>query len=115
MANTNPTLQQIQGLLLDQHAALNTLLDSETDPARAKAILMEMQEILHRVDLVQSLMFRQSSQQLQATLPGIQQSSDALSKCLASLNDLTAFLNGASQFLAVVDEAIDIAKALPLA
>jgi hypothetical protein len=108
----NPTLQQIQAMLLAQHTALCQKLDQTTDPDQAKAILMEMQEILHRVDLVQNLMFRQTSQTLDNTLAGIKQANDALTKSLQSIGDLGTFLNSISNFLKCVDQAIDFAKTL---
>lgn len=108
----NPTLQQIQSLLLAQHAALNSQLDSETDPDIAKAILMEMQELLHRIDLVQNLLFRQSSAQLDNTLPRIQKANDALAQSLQDIGDIATFLSASSKFLGLVDQAIDIAKTL---
>jgi hypothetical protein len=108
----NQTLQQIHTLLLAQHNALANLLDSETDPIKAKAILMEMQEVLHRIDLVQNLLFRQSSQQLDDTLAGIQKANDALTQAVDTFNDLTSFLSATTKFLTAVDQAIDIAKTL---
>jgi len=111
----NQTLQEIHDLLLAQHAALTNLLGSETDPDKAKTILMEMQEILHRIDLVQSLLFRQASERLDKTLAGIQKANGALTRSLASIDDLTAFISAASKFLTAVDQAIDIAKTLAAA
>jgi hypothetical protein len=111
----NPTLQQIHALLLAQHNALANLLDAQTDPDKAKAILMEMQELLHRIDLVQNLLFRQSSAQLDKTLAGIKKANDALTQALASIADLADFLDASTKFLTAVDQAIDIAKNLAAA
>lgn len=111
----NPTLQQIHALLLAQHNALASLLDAQTDPDKAKTILMEMQELLHRIDLVQNLLFRQSSTQLDKSLTGIKKANDALTQSLASVGDLADFLNASTKFLAAVDQAIDIAKTLAAA
>jgi hypothetical protein len=110
----NQTLQQIQALLLAQHDALSSRLDSETDPAEAKAILLEMQEVLHRVDLVQNLLFRQSSQQLDNLMVGVRSANDALTQSLATAADFTGVLSSVSNFLAAVDQAIDLAKTLPV-
>ena len=108
----NQTLQQIHSMLLAQHNALAQLLDSETDPDKARAILMEMQEILHRIDLVQNLLFTESSKQLDKTLHGIQQANDALTQSLDSIDDISSFLSASTKFLAAVDQAIDLAKTL---
>jgi hypothetical protein len=108
----NQTLLDLHDMLLARHTDLSQTLDGITDPAKAKAIIMEMQEILHRIDLVQNLLFRQSSQQLDATLPGITKANDALAKCIQSIDDVGAFLTATANFLKFADKAIDIAKSL---
>ena len=108
----NQTLQKLHGMLLARHTELSQTLDGITDPAQAKAIIMEMQEILQRIDLVQNLLFRQTSEQLDATLPGITKANDALEKSIQSIDDIGAFLSATANFLKYADEAIDIAKAL---
>ena len=108
----NPTLQQIHGMLLSQNTALYQALDDATDANAANNILMEMKEVVHRIDLVQNLLFKQSSQQLSDTLKGITAANDELSKAIAGINDIATFLASASDFLKAVDQAIDIAKTL---
>jgi hypothetical protein len=110
----NPTLQQIHGMLLAQHNALAQALDGTTDPDTAKAILMEMQEILHRIDLVQNLLFTQTSKQLDATLAPITKANDDLTQAVQSINNFGAFLTSTANFLKFVDQAIDIAKMVAL-
>ena len=111
----NQTLQQIHDLLLAQHTALSNLLDAQTDPDKAKAILMEMQEVLHRIDLVQNLLFRQSSKELDKTMAGIQKANDALTQSLEDISNIVSFLSATTNFLTSVDQAIDIAKTLAAA
>jgi len=108
----NTALQQIQGLLIAQHAALSKLLGQTTDPNTAKTILMEMQEVLHRINLVQNLLFKQASDKLNALLPGIQQANTALTTSLGNVSNVAGFLSGCSSFLQGVDQAIDLAKSL---
>jgi hypothetical protein len=108
----NKTLQELHDMLLARHTEMSQTLDGITDPAKAKTIIMEMQETLHRIDLVQNLLFRQSSQQLDATLAGITWANDALEKSIQSIEDIGAFLTATANFLKYADEAIDIAKSL---
>jgi hypothetical protein len=108
----NKTLQELHDMLLARHTEMSQTLDGITDPAKAKTIIMEMQETLHRIDLVQNLLFRQSSQQLDATLAGITWANDALEKSIQSIEDIGAFLTATANFLKYEDEAIDIAKSL---
>lgn len=108
----NETLQQIHATLLAQHNALAATLDNITDVDKAKVIVMEMQEILHRIDLVQNLLFTESAQELKATLPNIKKANDQLSKSVQSIDDVAQFLASSANFLKAVDQAIDLAKAL---
>src|SRR5664280_1790482 len=108
----NQTLQELHDMLLARHTEMSESLDGITDPATAKTIIMEMQEILHRIDLVQNLLFRQSSQQLDATLADITQANDVLAKSIQSITDIGAFLTATANFLKYADEAIDIAKSV---
>jgi hypothetical protein len=108
----NLTLQQIHSMLLAQQNALSQALDETNDPARAKTIVMEMQEVLHRIDLVQNLLFTESSKKLEGTLSGINKANKALSASIKGIDDLAGFLNSVSNFLKAVDQAVDIAKTL---
>ena len=110
--NMNKTLKALHDMLLARHTELSQKLGGITDPDKAQTVIMEMQEILHRIDLVQNLLFRQSSQQLDATLADITQANDVLAKSIQSITDIGAFLTATANFLKYADEAIDIAKTL---
>jgi len=99
-------------MLLAQHVALAETLGQTTDPDTAKALLMEMQEVLHRINLVQNLLFNEGSESLDAKLPAVSKASNDLSKALKSVDDLTEFLGSAANFLQSVDQAVDLAKML---
>ena len=99
-------------MLLAQHVALAETLGQTTDPDTAKALLMEMQEVLHRINLVQNLLFNEGSESLDAKLPAVYKASNDLSKALKSVDDLTEFLGSAANFLQSVDQAVDLAKML---
>jgi hypothetical protein len=109
---TNPTIQQIHDMLVAQSAALHQALSVETDPDQAKTILMEMQELLHRINLAQNLMFVQSAQALTATLPTITAANTALTQAIGAISNITNFLAASANFLKGVDQAIDLAKTL---
>jgi hypothetical protein len=108
----NTTLQQIQGLLIAQHTALSQLLGQTSDPNAAQAILTEMQEILHRINLVQNMLFKQASDELNAMLPGIQKANTALTTSLGNISNVAGFLSACTSFLQGVDQAVDLAKSL---
>ena len=56
----NEDLQKLHDLLIAQHQALFQQLDV-ADAATAKTIITEMQEILHRIDVLQGLLFRKTT------------------------------------------------------
>jgi hypothetical protein len=64
--------------------------------------------------LTQSLLFTDSSQKLDKTLPAIKKANDALTESLESMDKLNDFLSSVSDFLKGVDQAIDIAKTLTI-
>ena len=112
----NDTLKQIHEMLLARHNALADALGDQADPAKADAILTEMQEILHRIDLIQGLLFRQSSNALENTLANITRANKELARAIKSVDDVASFIKSVTGFLKFVDQAIDIAKQLaPLA
>ncbi len=108
----NTDLQQLHDQLLAQHQALYQKLDEVTDPAAAQAIVTEMREILHRIDLVQGLLFRESTTALLNSLKKVDAADTRLTGTLSSVSTATDIVEGVSKFLAVVDQAIDLAKTL---
>src|ERR1700690_2947334 len=106
----NRSLRQIHDRLLDQHNALSGQLGLATDPVKAKAILVEMQEILHRIDLIQGLLFRHTSHALEKSVPEIEYANQQLTDSISKIDDMAGFLRSAAVFLEAVDRAIDIAK-----
>ena len=108
----NQDLLQLHGQLLAQHQALYQKLDDVTDSATASAIVTEMREILHRIDLVQGLLFRESTTALLKSLQKIDAADSDLTETLDSVTTATDIIAGVSKFLAVVDQAIDLAKTL---
>lgn len=110
----NPTLKQIHDMLLAQHMALAHALDDASDPDNAKAILLEMQEVLHRINLTENLLFAEESKELDAMLPAIKQANDALTASLQNIANVASFLASVSNFLKGVDQAIDLAKTLTM-
>lgn len=112
----NQDLQQLHDTLLAQHQALYKQLDDVTDPQEAKTIITEMQEVLHRIDLAQGLLFRESTTALKNSLQKVDEADAELTSALKSASNAVDIVKGVSKFLAVVDKSIDLAKTLaPLA
>ncbi|HWW00222.1 MAG TPA: hypothetical protein VNZ64_11045 [Candidatus Acidoferrum sp.] len=108
----NQDLLQLHAQLLAQHQALYERLDEVTDATAAKIIITEMQEILHRIDLVEGLLFRQTTGALQESLQKVDAADTELTDALSSVNAAADIIAGVSKYLAVVDQAIDLAKTL---
>ena len=108
----NPSLKQVHEQLLAQHATLADQLGQTTDSNMAQAILNEMKEILHRIDLVQGLLFAQTSAALQVAVNNVDTANTALTNALQTVSTVSDLVSATSEFLGYVDTAIDIAKTL---
>jgi hypothetical protein len=108
----NPDIAQIHQLLLARHGALAEQLGSETDPAKAGAIFGELQEILHRVNVAQSLLFRQSVQSMAAQVKRVREADAKLNQALKTARTAQRIIQATSSFLERVDRVLDFAKTL---
>ncbi len=115
MATQNQDLVTIYNTLCSQQDALSDEIQETTNPPTAATISTEIQEIVHRIILVQNLLFTENSAQLAVMAAGVQKSSNALTQAIAQIQQVTAFLNSVSSYLAAVDQAIDLAKTLAAA
>src|SRR6266571_3513254 len=105
----NQDLKQLHDTLIAQHQALYRQLDDTTDLEVAKTIITEMQEVLHRIDVVQGLLFRQTTTALRDSLQKIDDADAELTKVLKDAKTATDIVKGVSKFLTYVDKAIDLA------
>ena len=102
-------------MLVKQVSNLSAALSNTTDPKIAKTLLLEMQEVTHRVDVSQNLMFAAETKELQSYLPNIQAASTALQKSLDQIGQDASIISETTKFLNVVDQALDLAKTLLVA
>ena len=106
----NRDLDQLHDLLVALNERLNNSLDTITDPDLARAVITEMREVVHRIDLVQSLLFAAASNRISAAVAKVKDANADLSASLATINNITGVVKTVSSFLTVVDKAIDLAK-----
>ena len=112
----NEDLKTLHEQLVAQHEALFAKLDTAPDDQAMDTILTEMRELRHRIDIVQGLLFRETTAALKSSLQKVGDADAELTKALSSAASATDLVKGVSKFLAVVDKAIDLAKTLaPLA
>lgn len=108
----NPTLVQLQDRLLRLHRKLRDQLDETDDAAAREALLREMVEVTHRIQLVGGLLFVEQAEALDAAAAKVAKAVKATNAAIQQVADLTAFLAAMTAFLALVDETIDLAKSL---
>jgi hypothetical protein len=116
MDTKNPNLLTIYQMLCEQQDALSNEIQKPTTTLQSvNTISNEIQEVAHRIILVQNLLFTNESKQLAELVPTIEASSAQLTKAIGEIQQVTDFLNSVSGFLSDVDEAIDLAKTLAVA
>jgi hypothetical protein len=108
----NPTISETHSLLIRRVKALSETLSETTDEEIADAILLEMQECVHRISLLQSLMFTAASDRLDKQLAAVNEADVALANATKSIEKKAHFVRAATSLLTVVDKVIDIAKML---
>jgi len=108
----NASLRELQVLLADRVRLLSKQLDDASDPEEAKKILDEMQELNHRVTLVGGLLFKEQSQELDGKVEAVRRARGKVDAAIKNIADLADMLQTVSNFLALIDEAIDLAKTL---
>ncbi len=108
----NSSLRELQVILADRVQLLSKQLDNVSNPDDAAGILGEMQEFNHRVTLVGSLLFRQQSQELDEKVEAVRGAKTKVDRAIKNIADLSNMLKVVSDFLALVDEAVDLAKTL---
>jgi hypothetical protein len=106
----NESMRELQSALVRQFKKLHDSLDQVTDAERAQAIVREMQEVNHRIALTGSLLFAAESKALADKVANVGKATRKVNAAISNLKNLTAFLGAMSEFLALVDEIIDLAK-----
>jgi len=112
MPTQNESMRKLQSTLVLQFRKLNDSLDNVTDSSRTEAILREMQEVNHRIAITGSLLFSAQAEELDEKVAVISKGTRAVNAAIADQKNLQAFLDAVSEFLGLVDEAIDLAKTL---
>jgi hypothetical protein len=108
----NPALESIQDALMKQHRKLRDMIPTAPDAAARQALLTEMAEITHRIQITGSLLFSKQTKELDDKVGALKTATKDVNKAIADLKALKGFLDAMSKFLSVVDEAIDLAKKL---
>lgn len=108
----NTDLDEVRDELVAANEQLKKSLDTMTDPDLAQAAVTEMGEVLHRIDLVQSLLFTAASDKIAVAVAKVHDANTALTASLSSITSVTSLVKSVTSFLTLVDKVIDLAKVL---
>jgi hypothetical protein len=108
----NGDLDSLHDMLIAANERLSRSLDGITDPDLAQAVVTEMREVVHRIDLVQSVLFTEESNEITDAVEEVQAANATLTNALSSITNITKLVNAVTQFLTLVDKAIDLAKTI---
>ena len=108
----NDSLRDLQAVLVRQLKKLHDAMDDVTNSDQADAIVREMQEVNHRIALVGGLLFASQSKKLETKVAAVRKATQQVAAAISDLKNLQGFLDTLSDFLGLVDEAIDLAKTL---
>ena len=111
----NADLKTMHGNLLALYQKLSASLDDITDAAMARAVVTEMREVVHRIDLVQSLLFAASARKISDAVQAVDQANAQALESLDEIRSVTALVKTVTGVLTHVDTAIDVAKTLAIA
>jgi flagellar hook-associated protein FlgK len=111
----NETLADLQDKLVRLHQKLRDQLGETDDAAGRQALVNEMVEVTHRIQLIGGLLFTQEAETLDDKVKEISAVTKKVNQAIAQIQNLQSFLDTLSDFLGLVDEAIDLAKGLMLA
>jgi gamma-glutamylcyclotransferase (GGCT)/AIG2-like uncharacterized protein YtfP len=111
----NADLKSMHGDLLALNQKLSDSLDDITDAAMARAVVTEMREVVHRIDLVQSLLFAASAKKISDAVKAVDQANEQALDSLDEIRNVTGLVKTVTGVLTLVDKAIDIAKTLAIA
>ncbi len=101
---------QTQDRLVKTHARLRERLRQEDDAQVRRALLNELTEIMARVQMVGAVLFAEQSVQLDAKAAAVKIATTKVNKAIRDMQSMRDLLGAISGFLALVDEAIDLAK-----
>jgi hypothetical protein len=108
----NDDMETIQAEAIKRFNQLQSILDDTTDYDLAQSVVMEMQEVNHRITLAGSLLFAAQSQALAAKADLVSSASRKAQRDLRDFANAKDVMDAITGFLGVVDQAIDLAKTL---
>jgi len=113
--NPNPSVQQLLQMLQDQHHALYVKMGTVTDPNDGQKIMLEAQELLHRISIAQNFVLLAITANVTAAVAQVQSADQQLTADLQESTDINAVVTKVTAYLGYVDQAIDFFKTVAAA
>lgn len=107
--------QEIRALIAElarRSGQLQLALDAARSPEDALALVRELQEVNHRLTIAGSFLFAAQSKELAAKVGEVKAASSRAARSLRTLEHARDAVGALAEFLSLVDEALDLAKAL---
>lgn len=112
MADANTSLIALYKILRRAHDQLHERRSATGDPELADAMLTELREITHRIDLVQSQLFTDQSERIAKGVIKVEKANVELEGALKKVTRVRELVSACTSFLKVVDRVIDLAKTI---
>jgi hypothetical protein len=112
---TEPNIS-LQDVLIDLshcHDDLWNRFNDSDDGSERVALHQEMQEVFHRMQIAQNLLFRAQTAALARQADAIRGATQALRTQIKSLKKVSQVITKISKYLGLVDTLLDAAKMLP--
>jgi len=108
----NKDLEKTHKNLLQVHASLFKRAKKATTREEFQALTNEMQEVLHRVNVLQRQLFVQSTAAITQRVEALAQIEASVKQKIKEAESTQKLLQDLTRYLAKVDEIIDLAKSL---
>ena len=108
----NDSIRELQKVLFGRVEELSKRLDGVTTAGEAAVIVREMEEFNHRVTLAGQLLFAAQSAGLTQCVDKVRAARAAVDGAIGKIGKVAPALTAISDFLALADEAIDLAKGM---
>ena len=104
------SMEDLHQSLLDRFDDLAAKRKNTTDPDMKNSCLVELNEVLHRIDLSQNLLLVAVTAALQGALKDVKSADAQVAADIKQITEVANFIQKVSDYLGYVDKAIDLAK-----
>jgi hypothetical protein len=109
----NDNIKALHSQLIKMANALSSKLSKTTDVAEAESLLMEIEEVNHRVVVAGNLFFHETTDAIDGELESVAEACSELNKSMKEIETIAKVVKGVGKALTLVDKALDAVKLLP--